>query len=174
MSSASSSLLPPPLPSAVAARAPVRRTGSQGARSCRRPCRSQLFALGLLGASLLAASVVPLSTSYGGRGRRRPAAFCQRQPSPGPIVLRLFTLQIVVGAGVALAPGNLVSLVVNTQVLNGVITPLLLTYVLVLANRRSLLGNAVNGKTFNIVATVSVAVTGLLSFVVLVRTLAGL
>ena len=43
-------------------------------------------------------------------------------------------------AGVALAPGNLVSLVVNAQVLNGIITPLLLTYVLVLANRRSVWG----------------------------------
>jgi Mn2+/Fe2+ NRAMP family transporter len=75
---------------------------------------------------------------------------------------------------VALAPGDLVSLVVNAQVLNGIITPLLLTYVLVLANRRSLLGKAVNGTIFNIVATISVAVTGLLSFIVLVQTVTGL
>jgi Mn2+/Fe2+ NRAMP family transporter len=137
------------------------------------PAAPQLFALGLLGASLLAASVVPLSTSYAvadAVGQPRSVTASLRQ---APLFYGLFTVQIVVGAGVALAPGNLVSLVVNTQVLNGVITPLLLTYVLVLANRRSLLGNAVNGKTFNVVATVSVAVTGLLSFVVLVRTLAG-
>ncbi len=71
-------------------------------------------------------------------------------------------------------PGNLISLVVNAQVLNGVITPLLLTYVLILANRRSILGSAVNGRTFNVVATVSVAVTGLLSLVVLIQTITGL
>jgi Mn2+/Fe2+ NRAMP family transporter len=86
----------------------------------------------------------------------------------------LFTAQIGVGAGVALAPGNLVSLVVNAQVVNGIITSLLLVYVLVLANRGSVLGTAVNGRIFNVVATVSVAVTGAFSFVVLVQTLAGL
>ena len=79
-----------------------------------------------------------------------------------------------VGAGIALAPGNLVSLVVNAQVLNGIVTPLLLTYVLILANRRSVLGSAVNGRRFNVVATISVAVVGALSFVVLVQTVAGL
>jgi Mn2+/Fe2+ NRAMP family transporter len=69
-----------------------------------------------------------------------------------------------------MAPGNLVALVVNAQVLNGIITPLLLTYVLVLADRRSVLGTAINGRSFNVVATVSVAITGLLSFVVLIET----
>jgi hypothetical protein len=91
-----------------------------------------------------------------------------------PLFYGLFTLQILIGAGVSLAPGNLVSLVVNAQVLNGIITPLLLTYVLILANRRAVLGSAVNGRGFNVVATISVAVVGLLSFVVLVQTVAGL
>ena len=53
-------------------------------------------------------------------------------------------------------PATWSSLVVNAQVLNGVITPLLLTYVLILANRRSVLGSAVNGRRFSVVATVSV------------------
>ena len=42
---------------------------------------------------------------------------------------------------IALAPGNLVALVVNAQVLNGIITPMLLTYVLILANRKRVLGD---------------------------------
>ena len=66
------------------------------------------------------------------------------------------------------------SLVVNAQVLNGVITPLLLTYVLILCNRRSVLGTAVSGRRFKVVATVSVAVVGVLSLVVMVQTLAGM
>ena len=69
---------------------------------------------------------------------------------------------------------NLVALVVNAQVLNGVITPLLLTYILILANRSTVLGSAKNGPIFKAVATVCVAVVGLLSFVVLVQTVFGL
>jgi Mn2+/Fe2+ NRAMP family transporter len=138
------------------------------------PAAPALFGLGLLGASLLAASVVPLSTSYAiadAVGRPRSVTNSFRQ---APLFYGLFTLQILVGAGIAIAPGNLVSLVVNAQVLNGVITPLLLTYVLILCNRRSVLGSAVNGRRFKVVATVSVAVVGVLSLVVMVQTLAGM
>ncbi len=42
-------------------------------------------------------------------------------------------------------PGNLITLILNTQVLEGVITPMTLILILVLANRRSLLGSAANG-----------------------------
>jgi Mn2+/Fe2+ NRAMP family transporter len=117
---------------------------------------------------------VPLSTSYAiadalGQARSLTNSFRQ-----APLFYGLFTLQVVAGAAIALAPGNLVSLVVNAQVLNGVITPLLLTYVLILSNRRSVLGSAVNGPRFKVVATVSVAVVGALSFVVLLQSLAAL
>jgi Mn2+/Fe2+ NRAMP family transporter len=138
------------------------------------PAAPSLFGLGLLGASLLAASVVPLSTSYAiadAVGQPRSVTNSFRQ---APLFYGLFTLQIIVGAGMAIAPGNLVSLVVNAQVLNGIITPLLLTYVLILCNRRSVLGTAVNGRRFKVVATVSVAVVGVLSLVVMVQTLAGM
>ena len=54
-----------------------------------------------------------------------------RRHWPHPISAELFygifTLQIVVGAAVALAPGSLIALVVNAQALNGIITPMLLT-----------------------------------------------
>ena len=66
------------------------------------------------------------------------------------------------------------SLVVNAQVLNGLITPVLLTYILILANRRGVLGRAVNGPRFRVVATICVAVVGVLSLVVLLQTIAGL
>jgi Mn2+/Fe2+ NRAMP family transporter len=127
-----------------------------------------LFGIGLLGASLLAAMVVPLSSSYAiaeGLGVERSVSSSFRQ---APVFYGLFTLQLVVGAGVALAPGNLVSLVVNTQVLNGLITPVLLVFVLVLANRRSILGAAANKPLFRVVATVSVVAVGVLAFTVVV------
>ena len=138
------------------------------------PAAPQLFAFGLLGASLLAASVVPLSTAYAiadatGTPRSVSARFRE-----APLFYGIFTIQIAVGAGIALAPGNLVSLVVNAQVLNGIITPLLLTYILILANRSSVLGSAKNSPLFKVVATLCVVVVGLLSFVVLIQTVLGL
>ena len=138
------------------------------------PAAPALFGIGLLGASLLAASVVPLSTSYAvadavGTVRSVTSRFRQAR-----LFYALFTLQIVVGAAMALAPGNLVALIINAQVLNGVITPMLLVYVLILANRTSVLGAARNGPVFKAVATVCIGVVGLLSFVVLIETVFGL
>ena len=134
----------------------------------------QLFAVGLLGASLLAASVVPLSTSYAVADAVGAPRSVTDRFREAPLFYGLFTLQIVVGAGIALSPGNLVSLIVNAQVVNGIITPILLTFVLIMANRRSLMGSAVNGPRFRIVATICIAVVGILSFVVLIQTVAGI
>jgi NRAMP (natural resistance-associated macrophage protein)-like metal ion transporter len=127
-----------------------------------------LFGVGLLGASLLAAAVVPLSSSYAiaeGLGVERSVSSSFRQ---APVFFGLFTLQLVVGAAVALAPGNLISLVVNMQVLNGLITPVLLVFILVLANRHSLLGSAANRPLFRAVSTVCVAAVGVLALSVVV------
>jgi len=127
-----------------------------------------IFGVGLLGASLLAAAVVPLSSSYAiaeGLGVERSVSDRFRQ---APVFFGLFTLQLVVGAAVALLPGNLVSLVVNMQVLNGVVTPVLLVFILILANRRSVLGNAANRPIFRAVSTVCVAAVGVLALAVLV------
>ena len=53
----------------------------------------------------------------------------------------LFTGLIVIGAGVALLPGNLITLLLDMQILNGLITPMVLVFILILANRRSVLGS---------------------------------
>jgi len=127
-----------------------------------------LFGVGLLGASLLAAAVVPLSSSYAiaeGLGVERSVSDRFRQ---APVFFGLFTLQLVIGAAVALAPGNLVSLVVNMQVLNGLITPVLLILILILANRRSVLGDAANHPVFRAVSTVCVTAVAALAFAVVV------
>jgi hypothetical protein len=90
------------------------------------------------------------------------------------LFLGLFTGQIAIGAAVALIPGNLIQLLVRAQVLNGAITPILLTYVLVLANRRTLLGAAANGPIFGVIATGSVAVIAIMAALVLAITLTGI
>jgi NRAMP (natural resistance-associated macrophage protein)-like metal ion transporter len=132
---------------------------------------TQLFAVGLLGASALAAAVVPLSTAYAiseATGAERSVSKSFRQ---APLFLGLFTGQVFIGAAVALVPGNLIRLLVEAQVLNGLITPILLTYVLILANRTSVLGGAANGRAFKIVATISVAAVAVLSATVVIQSI---
>ena len=133
----------------------------------------QLFGLGLLGASALAAAVVPLSTSYAVAEAIGVESSVSRRFRDAPLFLGLFTGQVVLGAAVALLPGNLIDLLVRAQVLNGIITPILLSYVLILANRRSVLGSAANGPVLRTVAAVCVAVVAVLSFTVVVLSVLG-
>jgi NRAMP (natural resistance-associated macrophage protein)-like metal ion transporter len=160
---------------AISTRAPL--DSAQQAAEALRPVAgrfaSQLFAAGLLGASALAAAVVPLSTAYGiseAVGAERSVGKSFREAK---LFLGLFTGQIVLGAAVALVPGNLIQLLVQAQILNGVITPILLTFILILANRRSLLGPAANGPLFRVVATVCVSITAVMAAAVLGLTVAG-
>jgi Mn2+/Fe2+ NRAMP family transporter len=125
-----------------------------------------LFAVGLLGASLLAAAVVPLATSYALAEAIGVERSVSRRFRDAKFFLGLFTVQIVIGAGIALLPGNLIDLLLNTQFLNGLITPILLTFILVLANRRSLMGNNANTPPFRVLATVCTVAVAILAVVV--------
>ncbi|MCG9477643.1 MAG: Nramp family divalent metal transporter [Actinomycetia bacterium] len=132
-----------------------------------------LFGIGLLGASALAAAVVPLATSYAvaeAVGVERSVSKTFRE---APLFMGLFTALIVIGASVALLPGNLISLLINMQVVNGLITPIILIFILILANRRSVLGNAANGPKLKAAAFICVVVIAILAVVVLVQTVAG-
>lgn len=134
---------------------------------------TELFGIGLLGASALAAAIVPLSAAYAvseAMGSERSVSKSFRE---APIFLGLFTIQLIIGASIALLPGNLISTLINAQILNGVITPLLLAYILILANKKSLLKKAANGPIFRSVATVCVAVVGALSIIVVIQTIRG-
>ena len=132
-----------------------------------------LFGIGLLGASALAAAVVPLSTSYAVAeviGAERSVSSTFRR---APLFLGVFTFQIVVGVAVVLVPGNLVTLIVNTQVLEGIITPITLAFILVLANRRSLLGSAANGPLARWLGAVTVTVVGAFAGFLVLQTVLG-
>ena len=132
-----------------------------------------LFGIGLLGASALAAAVVPLSTSYAvaeAVGVERSVSKSFRQ---APLFLGLFTAQILIGASVVLIPGNLFLLIIHTQVLEGVVTPITLVFVLVLANRRSLLGRAANGRLARTVGLITVVTVGSFATFLVVQTVLG-
>jgi Mn2+/Fe2+ NRAMP family transporter len=129
-----------------------------------------LFAVGLLGASALAAAVVPLSTAYALAEAIGVERSVSRRFSEAPLFLGLFTAQVAVGALVALVPGNLVALLINMQVLNGAVAPIFLAFILILANRRAVLGEAVNGPRFRVVAAVCVAAVAGMALLVLFQT----
>ncbi|GAC1532295.1 MAG: Nramp family divalent metal transporter [Acidimicrobiales bacterium] len=131
---------------------------------------ANLFGIGLFGASALAGAVVPLSTAYAISEAVGVERSVSRRFREAPLFLGLFTGQVAIGAAIALVTSNLVQLLLVTQVLNGLITPVILTFILIMANRRSLLGDAANGPIFKAVSTVSVALVGALSFVVLAQT----
>ncbi len=112
-----------------------------------------LFAMGLFNASLFAASILPLSTAYtvceglgfeSGVGRRFGEA---------PVFYWLYTILIVAGAGVILTPNlPLVKITILSQVVNGVVLPFVLIFMLLLINKRELMGEYVNSRLFNVVA----------------------
>lgn len=112
-----------------------------------------IFAVGLLGASLLAAAVLPLATSYSiceSFGFERGVSFSFRE---APIFQGLFTGMLALGALIALIPGlPLIQLMILVQVVNGVLLPILLVFILRLVNDRSIMGKYVNGRVNNIIA----------------------
>lgn len=132
-----------------------------------------LFAIGLLGASALAAAVVPLSTAYGLAEAVGAERSVSRRFREAPLFLGLFTAQVVIGAAVALIPVNLIDLLISMQVLNGFITPIILTFLFILTNRRSVVGDAVNGPRFKVFAAACVVVVSVLALAVFVDSALG-
>jgi NRAMP (natural resistance-associated macrophage protein)-like metal ion transporter len=109
------------------------------------PAATVVFAVGLLGASLLAGAVVPLATAFSvseAFGFRKGFGLDYRR---APIFYGLFTALIAFGAAVALVPAiPIVALLVDIQVLNGFLLPIVLGFILVLARDRRLMGSLAN------------------------------
>src|SRR5246127_362095 len=115
-----------------------------------------LFAFGLLNASLFAASILPLSTAHvicEGLGFE---AGIDHKFNEAPIFYWLYTILIGVGAGIVLLPNApLWKILIFSQVGNGVWLPVVVIFILLLVNRRDLMGEYVNTVTFNAVAWVT-------------------
>jgi NRAMP (natural resistance-associated macrophage protein)-like metal ion transporter len=128
-----------------------------------------LFAFGLLNASLFAASILPLSTAHvicEGLGFE---AGIDHKFNEAPIFYWLYTILIAVGAGIVLLPNApLWKILIFSQVGNGVWLPVVVIFILLLVNRRDLMGEYVNTLMFNIVAWVTaiamIALTLVLSY----------
>ena len=112
-----------------------------------------LFAFGLLNASLFAASILPLSTAHvicEGLGFE---AGLDRKFKEAPAFYSLYTALIVIGAGIVLIPkAPLWKILIYSQVGNGIWLPVVLIFILILINRRDLMGDHTNTWAFNVIA----------------------
>jgi NRAMP (natural resistance-associated macrophage protein)-like metal ion transporter len=116
-----------------------------------------LFSAGLFNASLFAASILPLSTAYSVCEGLGFESGVNKRFGEAPIFYWLYTLLIVVGAGVVLIPGfPLVRMILLSQVLNGALLPLVLIFMIRLINKTDLMGEWTNTRFYNFVAWVSV------------------
>ena len=131
-----------------------------------------LFSLGLFNASLFAASILPLSTAYTvceGLGFESGVG---RKFSEAPAFYWLYTALIVAGAAVILTPGlPLVKITILSQVVNGAVLPFVLVFMLLLINKKDLMGEFVNRPTFNFVAWATTVITIVLTALLLWGTL---
>jgi Mn2+/Fe2+ NRAMP family transporter len=134
-----------------------------------------LFGVGLLGASLLAAAILPIATSYAvaeslgfekGIGRRRDEA---------PVFIGLITAMIVISTLVAMVPGiPVISLLVGVQVVNGLLLPINLFFVWRLARNEELMGEYRNKGAVDWVTAATVGITSTLSLILVAVTILGL
>jgi Mn2+/Fe2+ NRAMP family transporter len=132
-----------------------------------------LFAVGLLNASLMAASVLPLSTAYSiaeAFGWERGVG---RNFQEAPQFLSLYTFIIVLGAGITLfVPEDKLVFVLNLpNVVGGMLLPLVLVLMIILCNDRRLMGRYINGPIFNTVAWITTIIMTVLTLLIIVSTL---
>lgn len=135
---------------------------------------SELFGIGLLGASALAAGILPLATTYmmsEALGFERGVSRTWRE---APIFLGLFSGLLFLGAALSLIPGlPLIQVLVGVYVLNGLLLPIELFAILALVNNPELMGTHTNRRGYNILAYGIAIIVSLLSALLLILTFLG-
>lgn len=118
-----------------------------------------LFCAGLLNASVFAACILPLSTAYSVCEGLGFESGVNKKFVEAPIFYWLITLLIVIGAGVVLLPNfPLVEMILFSQVINGVLLPLVLIFMTILVNKSYLMKEWTNSRVYNFVSWAAVAV----------------
>lgn len=139
------------------------------------PYAKQLFGAGFVGASFLAACILPMTTAY---------AVCEafgwergtdRSWSEAPAFKGLFTFIIVVACIVVLIPEvNLMGVMLTSQFVNGLLLPILLVFLVRIINNRRVMGRYKNGKLANILSIVTIAIVVVLTAILLVMQVLGI
>jgi NRAMP (natural resistance-associated macrophage protein)-like metal ion transporter len=133
-----------------------------------------LFGVGLFGASMLAASVLPLSTAYAVCGAFGWERGVSRSWSEAPIFNGLYTALIALAAAFVLIPGlPLIQVIVATQFLNGLLLPIVLIFVLLLVNDPDIMGEHTNSMLMNVLSYATTGVLVLLTLALLFFSVVG-
>ena len=133
------------------------------------PFAKYLFAIGLFGASMLAAGVLPVATSFSVCEAFGWQSGLDEDFTHARIFYGLFTILLILGAAVILIPGlPLFQVLVLVQVINGVLLPIELLFIMRLVNDSELMGRYVNGRLFNAIAWTTTIVIGSLSVLLIV------
>ncbi len=133
-----------------------------------------IFAVGLLGASLLAAGVLPLATAYPvseALGLERGVSRTFRQ---APFFMGSFTGLILLGVAITLIPGlPLIPLLILAQVVNGVLLPIVLLSIVRLSGSREILGENANGPIYGTLGWLTVVAVSVLSVIMVLTAILG-
>ena len=133
-----------------------------------------LFAAGLFNASLFAASILPISTAYTVCEALGFESGVDKKFSEAPAFYWLYTILLAAGGAVILLPNvPLVRISILSQVVNGMVLPFVLIAMLVLINKRELMGKHVNSRSFNAIAWATTIIMIVLTVVLMVNTLRG-
>jgi NRAMP (natural resistance-associated macrophage protein)-like metal ion transporter len=118
-----------------------------------------LFCAGLLNASIFAACILPLSTAYTVCEGLGFESGVNKRFREAPIFYWLITLLIAIGGGVVLLPNfPLVKMILVSQVINGMLLPVILIFMTLLINKYALMKEWTNSRLYNLVAWTAVAV----------------
>lgn len=139
------------------------------------PLAKYLFAVGLFGASVLAAAVLPLATAYSVSEALGVEKGINSGFREAPVFMSIFTGLIVLGVLLAMVtdPTQQVQVLILVQVINGLLLPVILFTIVRLVNNRNLMGDMVNGPVYNVIAWITAVVVSILSIVLLVYTVLG-
>jgi NRAMP (natural resistance-associated macrophage protein)-like metal ion transporter len=134
-----------------------------------------LFAFGLANASLFAASILPLATAYSVCEGLGLEAGVNRRFSEAPEFYSLYTGIIAVSAGMILMPGvPLLKIILVSQIMNGVLLPFVLLFMIRLVNNEGLMGAFTNGRVYNLVVwATTILLVGLTALMVVTSFLPG-
>jgi Mn2+/Fe2+ NRAMP family transporter len=128
-----------------------------------------LFGLGLINASLFSASVLPLATSHYVCEALGFEAGVDRTPRQAPVFYGLYVALIVGACVIVLLPGApLLQILFLSQVANGVLLPFILVFMLLLINRRRLMGAYTNSAPLNVIAWLATIAMIILTLVLVV------
>lgn len=133
---------------------------------------SQVFAFGLFIASIFSATILPLATAFYVCEAFGFEAGIDKKWDEAPEFFVLYTSILVISAGIILIPGApLIAISVWSQVINGILLPVVLVCMILLVNNKKIMGEYVNKPVNNAIGWVSVGILVILSVLLLVTNL---